>query len=85
MSGTIRCKFCNKICVKYRRTFFDSYILTFCSDLKHNSYKERKNLLLSTLKAKCHTGQKKDNNSNLNFLVAFLRIYKCYIQEQIHE
>ena len=26
----------------YRRTFFDSYIWTFYSDLKHNSHKEKR-------------------------------------------
>ena len=34
--------FYQNICVKYRRTFFDSYIWTFYSDLKHNSHKEEK-------------------------------------------
>ena len=35
-------QFSIKICLKHRRTFFDTYIWTFYSDLKHNNHKEKK-------------------------------------------
>ena len=82
---TIRSKLSIKISVKYR-TFFDSYIWNFYSDLKHDSYKEKNNLLLflKHIKGQMSYGtEKRHNNSKLNFLVVFLWMYKRYIQEKI--
>ena len=82
---TIRSKLSIKISVKYR-TFFDSYIWNFYSDLKHDSYKEKNNLLLflKHIKGQMSYGtEKRHNNSKLNFLVVFLWMYKCYIHEKI--
>ena len=83
--GTIRSKFSIKICVKYRKPFFDSCIWTFYSDLKHNSHKKN-NLLLSLKHIKSQMSyrtEKEYNNSKLNFVVVFLWMYKCYIKEKI--
>ena len=55
-------------------------IWSFYSDLKHNSHKEKNNLLLSlkNIKTMSYGIEKRHNNSKLNLQVVFLRLYKCY-------
>ena len=76
-----------KICVRYRRTFIDSYIIwTSYSDLKHNSHKG-KNPLLSLKHINSYINVawdiKKTQKFKVKLLGCFPLNYKCYIQEKI--
>ena len=85
--GTIRSKFSIKIYVSNIEEHFLIVIFGTSIVTKNITVIKKKNNLLLSLKhiksQMLYGTEKRHNNSKLNFLVVFLWIYKCYIQEKI--